>query len=40
MSLHIVVFLANYLCNKNKVNDKERKKKSEKEKNKQNLYIK
>ena len=39
MSLRIVVVRANYLCNKNELNDKARKKESEKEKNKQYSYV-
>ena len=39
MSLRIVVVRADYLHNKTKLNDKERKKESEKGKNKQYLYV-
>ena len=40
MSLCIAFARANNLCSKNELNDKERKKENEKEKNKQYLYIK
>ena len=39
MSFRIVVVCANYLRNKKELNNKERKKESEKGKNKQYLYI-
>ena len=38
MNLHIVAVRANYLHTKNKLNDKERKKESQRRKNKQYLY--
>ena len=40
MRLRIVVVRANYLYNKNELNDKKKKKESEKGKIKQYLYIK
>ena len=40
MSLCIVFARASYLRNKNELNDKEKKKENEGEKNKQYLYIK
>ena len=39
MSLRIIVVCADYLRNKYELNDKDRKKESEKGKNKQCLYI-
>ena len=39
MSLCIVLARANYLRNKNELNDKENKKESKKEKNEQYLYV-
>ena len=39
MNLYIVVVRANYLRKKNESNDKKRKKESEKERNKQYLYV-
>ena len=39
MSLCVVVARANYLCNKNELNDKEKKKEIERERNKQYLYV-